>query len=98
MWWWWWVWIAFIFFVFFVPLSYGWGRRGWGPPCPTYYRRRVYAQRSTIVPESGQVVVEDPAAPAPVDPYSASGWTWLADLFWLAVLAAIAWAVYLAVT
>ncbi len=113
MWWWWWAWIVFIIVVLLLPLSWGWGRRGWGPPYPTYYRRRYYARpgdRPPIEPEPGDVSPDNPNVPPmrtrtlvddrePIEPYAGyPWWNWLADLFWLAVLAAIAWAVYLWVT
>jgi hypothetical protein len=27
-------------FLFMVPVGYGWGYRGWGPPYPSYLQRR----------------------------------------------------------
>lgn len=112
MWWWWWAWIAFVFIVLLMPLSVGWGQRGWGPPYPTYYRRRYYARYPTapIAPEPGDVDPLDPNVPPMRDrvvvddgrtamgTYPGQSWSWLADLLWLGVLAAIAWAVYLWVT
>lgn len=113
MWWWWWAWIVFIVVVLFLPWSYGWGRRGWGPPYPTYYRRRTYARGASATAEPGDVDPYDPTvAPmgdrvderdllderAASERYPGYGWTWLADLLWLAVLAAIGWGFYLWVT
>ncbi len=40
MWYGWWWWIAFVVIFLFLPLTYGWGYRGWGPP---YRRRRPVA-------------------------------------------------------
>lgn len=37
---WFWWWLAFVIVFFILPLGYGWGYRGWGPP----YRRRIPAQ------------------------------------------------------
>jgi hypothetical protein len=33
-------WLIFSFATVLVPLSYGWGHRGWGPPQPWLWRRR----------------------------------------------------------
>ena len=35
----WWLWLLFMIFLL-IPTGYGWGYRGWGPPYPSYYRRR----------------------------------------------------------
>lgn len=106
--WWWWVWVAWVWLVIFaLVLSwfYGSRRRGWGPPYPTYYRRRISARRTPIAPEPAGT---DPYAPVPpmhdrVPPRDdqvvpGDGWRWLADLLWLCVLVAIAWGIYLWVT
>lgn len=105
-WWWWWAWVAFLLLFLLLPLLYGWGRRDWGPPYPTYYRRRRYP-RGAAAPEPRDVDPYDPTVP-PMDDrltaerddigYPGSGWSWLADLLWLGVLAAIGWGVYLWVT
>ena len=34
MWWFWW-WLLFVTVLFLLPLGYGWGYRGWGPPYPS---------------------------------------------------------------
>lgn len=110
--WWWWAWIVFIVVVLFLPLSFGWGRLGWGPPYPSYYRRRNYAGRAGgplaapdladpsldtgTVPPTGTRGLSDDQALA--GGYPGHRWSWVADLFWLAVLGAIAWAVFLWVT
>lgn len=111
MWWWWWAWIAFVFFFVFLPLSVGWGRRGWGPPYPSYYRRRTYARgRTPIAPEPSDVDPTNPTVPpvrgrtAVLDrqalpaTYPGERWAWLGDLLWLCVLGAIGWGIYLLVT
>lgn len=106
MWAWWWIWVAVIFVVMFLPLSYGWGRGGWGPPYPTYYRRRYYrGGDAPIEPEPREVDPRDPTVPPmrdrtprEADRYPGYAWSWLADLFWLALLAALGWAIYLWVT
>ena len=41
----WWFWLI-IMLIFFVPIGYGWGYRGWGPPYPRFIQRRRM-QRST---------------------------------------------------
>lgn len=32
-------WMLFVVILLLLPLSYGWGYRGWGPPYPRAYRR-----------------------------------------------------------
>jgi hypothetical protein len=38
-----WLWLLFMFMMFVAPTGYGWGVRGWGPPYPSYLRRRSNA-------------------------------------------------------
>ena len=40
MWTWWWI---FVLFLILLPMTYGWGYRRWGPPYPSFYRRRRVA-------------------------------------------------------
>jgi hypothetical protein len=35
----WWFWM-FLMFMLFMPVTYGWGYRGWGAPVPSYVQRR----------------------------------------------------------
>lgn len=101
MYWYWWVWIAFVIFVIFMPLGYGWGYRGWGPPYPGhYYRSRRLGGPGAggpdpypyggAGPRAGEAVVEDPGVPVPA---TSGAWGIAADLFWLAVLGAVIWAI-----
>lgn len=109
MWWWWWAWVAFVFFLLVLPWGYGWGRRGWGPPYPRYYRRRTLHRGTMMAPEprdtapdtAGVPPMRDrvpDADPLVAESYPGYGFAWLADLLWLGVLAAIAWAVFIWVT
>lgn len=43
--WWFWLWIVFVVVLFLLPLGYGWGYRGWGPPFPSFYRKRKIPSR-----------------------------------------------------
>ena len=36
----WWIFVVAYMFLFMVPVGYGWGYRGWGPPYPSYLQRR----------------------------------------------------------
>jgi len=83
-WWWWWVWLAFLIFFLLLPLGYGWGYRGWGPPYPTYYRRRR-TRTGAVVEE--RVVADRPVV---VDE-DTSGWGVLADVLWLVFAVAVIW-------
>jgi len=97
MWWyWWWAWVALTIIVLAIPLSLGWGRRGWGPPYPSYYRRwRTGRDRV----RTGAPDPADPAA-APRSRRSAGPpedyrYGWPADLLWICVLAAVVWVIWL---
>jgi hypothetical protein len=37
--WWWWFWVGSLGMLLAIPMAYGWGYRGWGPPYPRYYQR-----------------------------------------------------------
>jgi hypothetical protein len=37
------LWLILLLVLFLLPLGYGWGYRGWGPPYPRLYRRRAAA-------------------------------------------------------
>ncbi len=78
--WWWWLWLVFVVLLLVVPLGYGWGIRGWGPPYPSYWRRRA-AAGGPPVPSQGM------AQTPPV----ADGWGVGADLLWIVLLFAVLW-------
>ncbi len=88
MWWygygWWWWWIAFLLIFFLLPLSYGWGYRGWGP----WYSRRQPPTRggriSRDVPPGSQVPPEDEEL---------TGWGWIAAFLWFVLVLAVIWAI-----
>lgn len=100
MYWYWWAWFAIIVFLIFVPLTYGWGYRGWGPPYPRSYsryrHRRADLTGSPPPPpppagdelERGHWVYVEDRPPEPV-----GAWGILGDLLWLAVIGAIIWAI-----
>lgn len=81
---WWWFWLAFLLVFLVLPLGYGWGYRGWGPPYPAYYRRRR-TPSGRIVEE--RVQTERDVAVAD----DASGWGALADVLWLILAIAAIW-------
>lgn len=92
--WYWWVWVAIVVFLILLPLGYGSGYRRWGAPYPSYYYRRRTTGSRRAVPtpppaerRPGMIPDEPPfeTVPAP--------WGVLGDLFWLAVLGAIVWAI-----
>lgn len=78
---WFWWWLIFVVLLLLIPLTYGWGYRGWGAPYPSYDCRR---SRS------------DPAAPA-ADPAAraaareAAGWGVVADILWIVLVVALVW-------
>jgi len=84
---WFWMWLAFVFFLVVFPLSYGWGYRGWGPPYPSYYRRRRLGRA---------VAVSDPPAetrPVPGGGADTTGWGWAADVVCTLLVVAGVWLV-----
>lgn len=91
-WWWWWAWIVLIVIFALLPLLFVWASRRSGPPYPRYVRRR---RARTMAP-----VREDPYRQERRDEEAREqakedAWTWLADLFWLGVLVALAWGIWL---
>ncbi len=81
---WFWIWLAFLLVFLLLPLGYGWGYRGWGPPYPSYYRRRR-TRSGDIVEERAYgdrtLAVEE----------ETSGWGVLADVLWLVLAVALIW-------
>jgi hypothetical protein len=104
--WWWWGFLAFILVFLFLPLMFGWSNRGWGPPYPTYYRRRSDRRNALLReppaasdPYTGRTYGSgDPAyggTPLKTGLGAGSRWSWLADAFWIGLLIVIGWAIYL---
>lgn len=56
---WWWLWLVFVLVLFVVPLAYGWGYRGWGPPYPSLLRRRRTAAEGAEWHDPGWGVAAD---------------------------------------
>lgn len=73
---WWWLWIAVMFFIIFLPLGYGWGYRGWGPPYPRYVQRR----RSDRATRDG--VRAD---------FNHHAWGWGGDFLWVIMFIWVVW-------
>ncbi len=70
-----------MFFLFWMmPLGYGWGYRGWGPPYPRYYQR----QRGERAAAAG--------GPTTLDHHA---WGWGGDVLWGALLVGALWAITL---
>ena len=85
--WWWWVWLAFVFIFLLLPLGYGWGYRDWGPPYPTYVRRRRLPSGKILE----ERVYEDDRSVAVRQAEETSGWGVLADVLWVVFVAAVIW-------
>lgn len=81
---WFWWWLLFVFLLLIIPLSYGWGYRGWGAPYPTYYRRRRTASGDTVV---------EPAADPEAVAEEESTWGVFADVLWVLLIVALVWLV-----
>jgi hypothetical protein len=60
-----------------LPIGYGWGYRGWGPPYPRYIQRR----RGERAAASG--------GPATFDHHS---WGWGGDFVWIVLFFGAFWA------
>ena len=72
---WWLIWLAFMF-LFCMPMGYGWGYRGWGPPYPSYIQRRRGRQ----------------AAAAPTgSSFDHRAWGMGGDFVWLMLIVVVAW-------
>lgn len=105
MWFWWWIWLAAIFFFLFLPLSYGWSRRDWGVPYPTYYQRRRYRRETNgrLTPDpNGDVMIDStviagtgPTGLARPQEWQGHSSQWAADLLWFGVLVWIIWLIAL---
>ena len=96
MYWYWWAWFAIVIFLIFMPLIYGWGMRGWGPPYPRYYYRRRQLRRPPGVetPEQRSATQRSERVLVQEEPVATEGrWGIGADLLWLAVLGAAIWAI-----
>lgn len=81
---WFWIWLLFLVVFLLLPVGYGWGYRGWGPPYPSYYRRRR-TRRGDIVEEP---VYREQAVAVEDEP---SGWGILADVLWIVFTVAVIW-------
>ncbi len=91
MWWystgWGWWWLAFIAIFFLLPLSYGWGYRGWGP----WYRTRRLDRRN---PANAAVAYSPERRVATGADYRDEGWGWAAALLWLVLVIALVWLIF----
>ena len=72
---WWFLWMM-LMFAFVLPLGYGWGYRGWGPPYPRYMQRRR-AQRAATLGGPGM--------------FNHTSWGIGGDVVWMLLLVAIFW-------
>ena len=75
---WWMLWMVFMLILWVVPMGYGWGYRGWGPPYPTYLQRR----RSDALAARGMA-----------GPYKHESWGWGGDFLWVMFFVAMIWVV-----
>lgn len=70
------IWILFVVVLLAIPVGYGWGYRGWGPPYPRYYNRRG---RPTGAPAEAGIAYED------------DDWGVLGDILWVIAAVAVVW-------
>lgn len=74
----WWIWWMLFMVLMLMPVGYGWGYRGWGPPYPQYVQRRRM-QRASSGGSSGAHHM---------------AWGWRGDLVWVFVFLAAVWLVW----
>ena len=75
---WWILWLVFMLFML-MPVGYGWGYRGWGPPVPTYIQRRRVQQ----------------AASSGSTGFNHAAWGWRGDLLWVFMAVEVFWLFWL---
>jgi hypothetical protein len=71
----WFMWMAFVLIFLLIPMGYGWGYRGWGPPYPRYVQRRRGARAVAI----GGVAADH------------HSWGYTGDLLWGGVFLGVGW-------
>jgi hypothetical protein len=85
MWWnsgaWLWWWLAFLLIFFVLPVTYGWGYRGWGP----WYRRRRFDRRNAD--NAGRTYLRERRTRVRSD-YPSDGWGDRAGTMWLVLIVA----------
>ncbi len=86
---WFWIWLLFVFFLLLLPLGYGWGYRGWGPPYPTYMRRRRTDIDAAGPPAGGSSSLGEPGRGMGTE--EDFGWGWVADALWIVLIIAVVW-------
>lgn len=70
------MWMILMLLFWVLPMGYGWGYRGWGPPYPRYIQRRREAH----------------AAASDGSPtFNHQAWGWGGDFVWLVVLVGAFW-------
>lgn len=75
---WWWMWIVVMVLFWMLPMGYGWGYRGWGPPYPRYIQRRRGARA---------------AASGGSPTFNHHSWGWGGDFVWVVLFVGAIWAV-----
>jgi hypothetical protein len=74
---WWFVWMGVMLLLLVMPMGYGWGYRGWGPPYPSYIQRRRGRQAAAVGDAST---------------FNHQSWGWGGDLMWGVLLVGLFWA------
>jgi len=76
---WWVLWLIFMFMFLLMPVGYGWGYRGWGPPYPRYIQRRRGLRAVSMGDPRGS--------------YHQS-WGWGGDLVWMVFTIGLFWVLF----
>lgn len=80
------LWMSFVLVFLLMPVGYGWGYRGWGPPYPAYYRSR---RQGVTVPAGGRYT--EAQAVETTEPET---WGVLADMVWIVSVIAVGWLLF----
>lgn len=75
---WWWMWMVVMVLFWMLPMGYGWGYRGWGPPYPRYIQRR----RGALAATSGGSAT-----------FNHHSWGLGGDFVWVVLFFGVLWAV-----
>ena len=71
------VWLMFMVVFLVMPISYGWGYRGWGMPYPSYIQQRRAQRRRSIGSSSS---------------FDHRAWGLGGDVMWIVVFVGLIWA------
>ncbi len=74
-------WMAYLVLALGLPILYGWGYRGWGPPLPSYVQSRRQRQAGAARLRGSAVV------------FNHRAWGRAGDVMWLLLAGGLVWTV-----